>query len=74
MYAKYHLGSYHWFFLSDPANKISTPHQFYWVFVGFFFYILVSLVTPKNSDEALQKYVRDLKPEQAGTQKVTVTE
>ena len=64
LYAKYTLGSNHWFFLSDPANKISTPHQFYWVFIGFIFYILISLITPKNSDEAIQKYVKDLKPEQ----------
>ncbi len=63
MYAKYHLGSYHWFFLSDPAHKISTPHQFYWVFVGFAFFILLSLVTKPNRDEVIQKYSLDLRPD-----------
>ncbi len=74
MYAKYTLGSYHWFFLSDPANKLSTPHQFYWVFIGFFFYIAISLITPKNSEEAIQKYVRNLRPRQAGSDQVRTTE
>ena len=63
MYAKYKLGSYHWFFLSDPANKISTPHQFYWVFVGFIFFIIVSLLTKPCDDEVIQKFSIDLRPE-----------
>ncbi|MCP4348110.1 MAG: cation acetate symporter [Desulfobacterales bacterium] len=63
LYANKVLGSAHWFFLSDPENKLSTPHQFYWVFVGFFFFILVSLVTKPNSDEVIQKYSIDLRPE-----------
>ncbi|MEA2059093.1 MAG: hypothetical protein U9P10_00915 [Thermodesulfobacteriota bacterium] len=63
IYAKNALGSNHWFFLSDPANKISTPHQFYWIFIGYFFFIIVSLLTPKNDEEIIQKYCRDLRPE-----------
>ncbi len=63
MYAKYKLGSYHWFFLSDPAHKISTPHQFYWVFVGFIFFIIVSLLTKPCKDEVIQKYSLDIRPE-----------
>lgn len=63
LYAKYTLGSYHWFFLSDPANKISTPHQFYWVFVGFVFFIVVSLLTKPCKDEVIQKYSLDIRPE-----------
>ncbi|MBF0211350.1 MAG: cation acetate symporter [Desulfamplus sp.] len=64
MYANKALGSYHWFFLSDPANKISTPHQFYWVFVGFIFFILVSLVTKPCSDDVIKKYSLDIRPEE----------
>jgi SSS family solute:Na+ symporter len=63
MYAKFVLGSPHWFFLSDPANKIPTPHQFYWVFVGFIFFILLSLVTRPNSDRAILRYSLDLRPD-----------
>lgn len=63
IYAKHALGSNHWFFLSDPANKISTPHQFYWIFIGYAFYIIVSLMTPKNDDVVIQKYCIDLRPE-----------
>ena len=63
LYANKVLKSAHWFFLSDPSNKISTPHQFYWVFVGFVFFILVSLVTKPCRPEVIQKYVTDLKPE-----------
>ena len=63
MYAKAKLGSYHWFFLSDPANKISTPHQFYWVFVGFAFFIVLSLITKPNKEETVQKYSLDLRPD-----------
>jgi SSS family solute:Na+ symporter len=62
LYANTVLKSAHWFFLSDPANKISTPHQFYWVFVGFFFFILLSLLTKPNRDEVIQKYSLDLRP------------
>ena len=63
LYAKATLGSAHWFFLSDPANKIVTPHQFYWVFVGFFFFIFLSLISKRSKEETIQKYVRDLKDE-----------
>ncbi len=63
MYAKAALGSYHWFFLSDPASKISTPHQFYWVFVGFIFFIIVSLLTKPCKEEVIKKYSLDIRPE-----------
>ena len=63
MYANKALGSYHWFFLSDPAHKISTPHQVYWVFVGFLFFIVVSLMTKPCSDEVIKKYSLDIRPE-----------
>ncbi len=61
MYANSKLGSAHWFFLGEKGG-IVTPHQFYWVFVGFIFFILVSLVTKPNSPEAVQKYSYDLRP------------
>ncbi|MCP3922455.1 MAG: cation acetate symporter [Desulfobacterales bacterium] len=63
LYAKFTLGSAHWFFLSDKANKISTPHQFYWVFIGLAFFIILSLVTKPCKEEVIQKYVIDLRPE-----------
>ena len=62
LYANATLKSAHWFFLSDPAHKISTPHQFYWVFVGFAFFIIVSLMTQPCKDEVIKKYVTDLRP------------
>ncbi len=62
LYAKYTLKSAHWFFLSDPANKITTPNQFYWIFIGFAFFIIVSLLTKPCKDEVIQKYVIDLRP------------
>lgn len=60
MYAKAVHGSAHFFFLN---KSIVTPHQFYWVFVGFIFFILLSLATPKCSDETIQKYSLDLRPD-----------
>ncbi|MBC7359607.1 MAG: cation acetate symporter [Desulfacinum sp.] len=62
MYANTKLGSAHWFFLSKKGG-IVTPHQFYWVFVGFVFFILVSLITKPNKDEIVKKYSYDLRPE-----------
>jgi SSS family solute:Na+ symporter len=64
LYANTALKSAHWFFLSDPAHKISTPHQFYWVFVGFIFFILISLITKPNREEVIQKYSIDIRPEE----------
>ncbi|MFO7497426.1 MAG: cation acetate symporter, partial [Desulfobacterales bacterium] len=63
MYANKVLGSAHWFFLSNPENKISTPHQVYWVFVGFIFFIVISLMTKPNSDEVIKKYSLDIRPD-----------
>ena len=60
MYANTVHKSAHFFFLD---KSIVTPHQFYWVFVGFIFFILLSLVTPKCSDETIQKYSLDLRPD-----------
>jgi Na+(H+)/acetate symporter ActP len=57
------LGSAHWFFLSDAGNKISAPHQFYWVFIGFIFFIVVSLITKPCRDEVIQKYSLDIRPQ-----------
>jgi Na+(H+)/acetate symporter ActP len=61
MYANTVLGSAHWFFLSEKGGLV-TPHQFYWVFVGFFFFIIVSLLTKPNRPEVIQKYSLDLRP------------
>jgi SSS family solute:Na+ symporter len=63
LYAHYTLKSAHWFFLSDPANKISTPHQFYWIPIGFAFFIIVSLLTKPPRKEVVQKYCLDIRPE-----------
>jgi SSS family solute:Na+ symporter len=63
LYANTVLKSAHWFFLSDPANKISTPHQFYWVFVGLIFFVVVSLMTKPCRPEVIKKYCIDLRPE-----------
>lgn len=64
LYARNVLGSPHWFFLSEKllgqGARVSTPHQIYWVFVSFFFYIVVSLFTKPNSPEAIKKYCDDL--------------
>lgn len=66
LYARNVLGSPHWFFLSqmlygdDKAKWISTPHQIYWVFVAFFFFVVVSLVTKPASEETIKKYCEDL--------------
>ncbi|QTA90299.1 sodium:solute symporter family protein [Desulfonema magnum] len=61
MYANSVHKTAHVFFLD---KTIVTPHQFYWVFVGFIFFILVSLITKPNSDKAIQKYSLDLRPEE----------
>lgn len=60
MYANTVHGSAHLFFLNK--NWV-TPHQFYWVFVGFIFFIVVSLLTKPCSPETIQKYSLDLRPE-----------
>jgi SSS family solute:Na+ symporter len=62
MYANAALGSAHWFFLSQKGG-IVTPHQFYWVFVGFVLFILVCLVSKPNSPETIKKYSLDLRPD-----------
>ncbi len=54
LYAKYHWGTPHAFFL-DP--RYATPHQAYWIFVAFVFFIIVSLVTPRPKEETVKKYV-----------------
>ncbi len=59
MYANTVHGSAHLFFLNK--NWV-TPHQFYWVFVGFAFFIVLSLITKPCSDETIQKYSLDLRP------------
>jgi SSS family solute:Na+ symporter len=66
LYANTVLKSAHWFFLSDPANKISTPHQVYWIPIGFIFFIIVSLMTQPPKKDVVQKYCIDLWPEKAG--------
>jgi SSS family solute:Na+ symporter len=65
LYANTVLKSAHWFFLSDPANKIPTPHQFYWIPIGFIFFIIVSLMTKPPRKEVIQKYCYDIWPEQS---------
>jgi SSS family solute:Na+ symporter len=64
MYANTALKSAHFFFLNKAfgVNWV-TPHQFYWVFVGFIFFIILSLLTKPSSQEAMQKYSLDLRPE-----------
>uniref|UniRef100_A0A832EBF8 Cation acetate symporter n=1 Tax=Desulfacinum infernum TaxID=35837 RepID=A0A832EBF8_9BACT len=62
MYANAKLGSAHWFFLGQKGGLV-TPHQFYWVFVGFVFFVLISLVTKPNRPEVIQKYSYNLRPE-----------
>ncbi len=61
MYAKAVHGKPHFFFLNKDWI---TPHQFYWVFVGVIFFILLSLVTKPCSDETIQKYSLDIRPEE----------
>jgi Na+(H+)/acetate symporter ActP len=63
LYAHYVLKSAHWFFLSDPANKIATPNQVYWLPIGFILFIVVSLMTKPPSKETIQKYSYDIRPE-----------
>jgi SSS family solute:Na+ symporter len=63
MYANSKLGSPHWFFLGEKGG-IVTPHQFYWVFVGFVFFIILSLITKPNREEVIKKYSYDLRPEE----------
>jgi len=60
LYAKYHLGSPHWFFLSSEENLIATAHQVYWIPVSFLFFIVVSLLTRPPKDETIKKYCDDL--------------
>ncbi|MDM8526143.1 cation acetate symporter [Desulfococcaceae bacterium HSG8] len=65
MYAKTVIGKPHFFFLNKALDlDWVTPHQFYWVFVGLIFFVLLSLVTKPCSDETIQKYSLDLRPEQ----------
>ncbi|BBO69831.1 hypothetical protein DSCA_37610 [Desulfosarcina alkanivorans] len=63
LYAKYSLGSYHYFFLSG-TEKIVTPHQVYWVCISFILFIVVSLLTSHKEDEVVQEYAVELRPEQ----------
>lgn len=60
LYAKFNLGSPHWFFLSDKDNLIATGHQVYWIPVSFIFFIVVSLLTKPPAEETIQKYCDDL--------------
>lgn len=62
LYAHYKLGSAHWFFLGQKGGLV-TPHQFYWVFLGFIFFIILSLITKPNRPEVIQKYSYNLRPE-----------
>ncbi len=54
LYAKYHWGTPHAFFL-DP--KYATPHQAYWVFIGFLWFLILSLIFERPSEETVRKYV-----------------
>jgi len=65
LYAFYVQKSPHWFFLSDPSNKIPTPHQFYWIPVAFLLFIVVSLLTKPPREEVIKKYCLDIRPEQS---------
>jgi SSS family solute:Na+ symporter len=64
MYSRNVLGSPHWFFLSEvllgEGGRISTPHQFYWMFVSPIFFIIVSLLTKPASPKAIKAYCKDL--------------
>jgi Na+(H+)/acetate symporter ActP len=57
LYAKVHFGKPHFFFLN---KKIITPHQFYWIFVGFILFIIISLMTKPPAEETVQKYCVEL--------------
>ena len=61
LYAKMHYGKPHFFFLN---KKIITPHQFYWIFVGFILFIIISLMTQPPSEETIQKYCVELHEEE----------
>ena len=61
LYAKVHFGKPHFFFLN---KKIITPHQFYWIFVGFILFILISLVTKPPAEDTVQKYCVELHEEE----------
>ncbi len=63
LYAFYVQKSPHWFFLSDPSNKIPTPHQFYWIPISFLLFIVVSLLTQPPKPEIVKKYSLDIRPE-----------
>lgn len=60
LYARAVLGSPHWFFLSNPENKIPIAHQMYWIPVSVIFFIIVSLLTKPCSEETIKKYCTDL--------------
>ncbi len=65
MYANTVIGKPHFFFLNKALGlDWVTPHQFYWVFIGMIFFVLLSLVTKPCSDETIQKYSLDLRPEE----------
>lgn len=63
LYAKIVLGSPHWFFLSEPifGFKVTAANQVYWVPLAFIFFIMVSLISKQNSQDARQKYSIDLR-------------
>jgi len=54
LYAKYHWGSPHAFAFNP---KYATPHQAYWVFVGFLVFIILSLIFKPPKRETVEKYV-----------------
>ncbi len=57
LYAKMKYGKPHFFFLN---KKIITPHQFYWIFIGFIIFVIVSLMTQPCSEETVKKYCEEL--------------
>jgi SSS family solute:Na+ symporter len=64
VYSRNVLGSPHWFFFSEmffgEGARVSTPHQFYWVFVAAIFFIVVSLFTKPASPQAIKSFCDDL--------------
>ncbi len=68
LYALQGLGSNHWFFASKwlfpdgvgGLPYLPTPHQVWLVPAAAIFFIIVSLCTKPNSEEALKKYCDDL--------------
>ncbi len=63
LYAKLVLGSPHWFFLSEPifGFKVPVGHQVYWIPVAFIFFIVVSLLTKRCSEQTVNKYSIELR-------------